>query len=61
MRQHPKPEYQGLRQIPGNQQNYPLIDSFLSRSFGVGVARRGAAAAIEVTPSATYTAPTFEV
>ena len=61
VRQHPKPEYQGLRQIAGNQSDYPLIDSFLSRSFGVGVARRGAAAAIQVTPSTTYTAPTFAV
>lgn len=59
MRQHPVPNYQGLRQIAGNQTDYPLIDSFLSRSFGVGVARRGAAAVIQVSSSSTYTAPTF--
>lgn len=61
MRQHPNPNYQGLRQIAGNQTDYPLVDSFLSRSFGVGVARRGAAAVIEVTASTTYTAPTFAI
>lgn len=60
-REHPKPEYQGLRNIAGNQNGYPLIDSFLSRSFGVACARRGAAACIQVTTSPTYTAPTFSV
>lgn len=60
-RVHPKPEYQGLRNIPGNQTGYPLVDSFLSRSFGVGVARRGGAAVIQVSTAPTYTAPTFAV
>ncbi|MDP0398754.1 hypothetical protein [Tsukamurella strandjordii] len=60
-REHPAVNYQGLRTIAGNQNSYPLIDSFLSRSFGVGVARRGAAACIQVTTSPTYTAPIFSV
>ncbi|MDP0398919.1 hypothetical protein [Tsukamurella strandjordii] len=60
-REHPAVNYQGLRTIAGNQNGYPLIDSFLSRSFGVGVARRGAAACIQVTTSPTYTAPIFSV
>ncbi|WP_454297010.1 hypothetical protein [Rhodococcus ruber] len=38
--QHKVPAYQGLRIIPGNQSRYPLIDSYASRSFAVGVPLR---------------------
>lgn len=58
-REHANPTYQGLRILPGNQQRYPLVDSFYSRGFGVGVRHRGAAAVMQVTTNATYTTPTF--
>lgn len=60
IRQHPNTAYQGLRAIPGADQ-YPLQNSFLQRSFGVGTRRRGAAAAIQVTTGSTYVAPSFPV
>ncbi|SON62257.1 hypothetical protein MSIMFI_03778 [Mycobacterium simulans] len=55
-RQHPNPSYQGLRHIPGAGV-YPLVSSYHQRSFGVGVRQRGAAVAIQVTNSSSYTAP----
>ena len=58
LREHPNPAYRGLRLIPGNQQRYPLVESFYAQSFGVGVRRRGAAAVMQLTPDETYTAPT---
>lgn len=47
-REHKQPQYQGLRQIPGNQTGWPLLDSYFQRSFGVGVRHRGAAVAIQI-------------
>lgn len=58
-RVHANPEYQGLRVIPGSDQRYPLISSYYVLGFGVGVRHRGGAAVIQVTTSATYTAPVF--
>jgi hypothetical protein len=58
-RQHVNPAYQGLHHIPGPGP-YPLQDSFYARGFGVGVRHRGAAVAMQVTTSTTYTAPTIE-
>ena len=60
IRQHPNTGYQGLRVIPGGER-YPLLNSYLQRSFGTGTRRRGAAAAIQVTPGSTYVAPTFPI
>ncbi|MBM7369070.1 hypothetical protein [Gordonia hydrophobica] len=60
IRQHPNAAYQGFREIPGAEQ-YPLINSYCQRSFGVGARHRGAAAVLQVTEDATYTAPTFAV
>jgi hypothetical protein len=58
-REHPSPDWQGFRVIPGNQGRYPLVESFYQRSFGVGVRYRGAAVALQVTASSTYTTPTI--
>ncbi|MCW2798504.1 hypothetical protein, partial [Nocardioides sp.] len=55
-REHKRPELKGLKQIPGGS-NYPLIDSYMVRGAGAAVAKRGAAAVLQVTASATYTAP----
>lgn len=43
VRQHENTAYQGLRQLPGPVNGYPLTESFYTRSFGVGVRHRGAA------------------
>lgn len=59
-RQHVNPAYQGLRLIPGNQQRYPLQDSFFARGFGCGVRYRSAACVVQVTAGSTYTAPTWD-
>ena len=55
-REHTNPAYRGLRAIPGVGP-YPLTESFLARSFCVGVRHRGAAVAIQITGSSTYTPP----
>ena len=60
-RESVQPELQGLVQIPGGSQNYPLIDSYYTRGFGVGVRQRGAGAVMQVTANATYTAPALYV
>ncbi|MCW2767952.1 MAG: hypothetical protein JWO11_3911 [Nocardioides sp.] len=57
-REHKRRELKGLKQIPGGG-TYPLIDSYMVRGAGCGVAKRGAAAVMQVTASATYTAPTI--
>ncbi|WP_264028593.1 hypothetical protein, partial [Mycolicibacterium brisbanense] len=59
VRQHPNRLYQGLRQLPGNVNGYPLQDSFYSRSFGVGTRHRGAAVCTQLTASTGYTAPSI--
>jgi hypothetical protein len=56
-RQHPTSTLQGLRLVKGRQPDYPLIDSFYVRGFGVGVRHRGAGAVMQVTTSPTYTVP----
>jgi hypothetical protein len=56
-REEVQPDLQGLIQMPGNSRNYPLIDSYYIRGFGVGVRRRGAGCVMQITASASYTAP----
>ncbi|MCC9186935.1 hypothetical protein [Mycolicibacterium mageritense] len=58
MRHHVNTAYRGLRQIPGKGQ-YPLIDMFFQRSFGVGVRHRGAAVVTQIKAAGTYDAPTI--
>jgi hypothetical protein len=58
MRQHENPELQGMRLVKGPQPDYPLIDSYYIRGFGLGVRHRGAAAVLQVVVGTTYTAPT---
>lgn len=57
IREHSNASLQGLVQKPGNNANYPLIDSFFIRGMGAAVAQRGAAAIMQVVASATYTVP----
>jgi len=56
-REHSRPELRGLRQIPGPNGDFPLQESYAQRGFGVGVARRGAGAVMQITTNATYTVP----
>jgi hypothetical protein len=56
-REHASTDLRGLRTIKGPVPSYPLVDSFWVRGFGTGVRHRGAAAVLQVTASATYTAP----
>lgn len=49
----------GLQLHPGPSGDYPLIESFFDRWFGVKVARRGAGAAVQITAAGSYTNPTF--
>ena len=57
MREHVRPEYQGLRLLPGNQQRYPLVDSYYSRGFGTGIRQRAGAVVMQITANASYTIP----
>lgn len=55
LREHAK--LTGLQVIPGNRADYPLIDSYYVHGIGAGVRQRGAAAVMQVSANATYTAP----
>ena len=57
MREHANAAYRGLRLFPGNQQRYPLIESFYSRGFGTGIRQRGGAAVMQIKASGTYDIP----
>jgi hypothetical protein len=57
LREHANPAYRGLRLLPGNQQRYPLIDSYYARAFGTGIRQRGGAAIMMIGAGA-YAVPT---
>lgn len=48
LRQHFNTNMQGLRILPGNQQRFPLVDSFYLHAFGTGVRQRGGAAIMQL-------------
>lgn len=58
LREHANPAYRGLRLLPGNQQGYPLVDSYYSRGFGTGIRQRGGACLTQVKASGSYDIPT---
>jgi hypothetical protein len=58
LREHANPAYRGLRLLPGNQQRYPLIDSYYARAFGTGIRQRGGAAIMMISNAGSYTPPT---
>lgn len=60
-REHVNPSYRSLRQIPGNWRDYPIIESFYQRSFGVGTRHRGAAVVTQIKVSGTYDIPTIPI
>ena len=59
LREHPIATLTGLRLIRGNQPSYPILDSYYVHGIGAGTRHRGAAAILQITNSATHTAPTF--
>jgi hypothetical protein len=56
-REHTNPDYRGLKIIPGQRSQYPLIDSFYRRGFGTGVRHRGSIALMQVKASGNYAIP----
>lgn len=58
IREHRNQALRGLRLLPGNQTNYPLIDAYYSRGFGTGIRQRGGAVVQQITAGA-YAIPTM--
>lgn len=59
IREDEDPSLQGLILKPGNNNNYPLIDSYFIRGIGAGVRQRGAASIMKLDASGgAYTVPT---
>lgn len=56
IREHQNAAYRGLRLLPGNQQRYPLVDSYYARAFGTGIRQRAGAVVTQITAGA-YTRP----
>lgn len=58
IREHENASLRGVVLRPGNQNNYPLIDSFFIRGMGTGVRLRGAASIMKLDASGgAYTVP----
>lgn len=57
IREHLNPAYRGLKVIPGQRTQYPLVDSFYRRGFGTGIRQRGGAAIMQVKVGTTYDTP----
>jgi len=57
IREHSNPAYRGLKVIPGQRSDYPLLDSFYRKGLGTGMRHRGAVAVMQVSAGATYTVP----
>lgn len=58
IREHQNTGLRGLRLVKGRDNDYPLIDSFYQRGFGVGVRHRGATVVTQITAAGAYTRPT---
>lgn len=57
IREHTNPAYRGLKIIPGQRSDYPLVDSFYRRGIGTGIRHRGAGAIMQVKASGSYQVP----
>lgn len=60
-REHANNALRGLRLISGDQNGYPLLNSFYNRGFGTGVRQRGAGIVMQVSAAGSYTIPTTYV
>jgi hypothetical protein len=60
LREHKNPVYRGLRVLPGNDQRYPLIESYYTRAFGTGIRQRAGAVVTQIKVGAanSYVIPT---
>lgn len=59
-RQHPNAASQGLRLLSDDgKAQYPLLNTFYERGFGVAVRNRSAAAVMQIKASGTYDNPTW--
>lgn len=56
IREHENPQARGLILKPGNNANYPLVESYYIRGLGAGVFQRGAAAIMKIT-AGSYSVP----
>jgi hypothetical protein len=56
-REHSNEAYRGLKVIPGQRSDYPLLDSFYRRGLGTGIRHRGAVAIMQVKANGTYSIP----
>lgn len=61
LREHTNAAYRGLKLIPGQRSDYPLIDSFYRRGFGTGIRQRGGGVVMQITANASYTIPALYV
>lgn len=61
VRSHTNPTYQGLRVIPGPVPNFPIQESYLARTIGVGTRHRGAAVVMQIKESGDYEAPDIAI
>lgn len=59
IREHANAGMRGLVLIPGNRQQYPLIDSYFIRGLGTAVGPRGAAAIMKLDQTAYSVPPAF--
>lgn len=57
LREHSNPSYRGLKVIPGQVSDYPLIGSFYRRGLGTGIRHRGGIAIMQVKASGNYAVP----
>ena len=57
LREHSNPAYRGLKVIPGQRSDYPLIDSFYRRGLGTGIRHRGGLAVMQIKAAGTYQVP----
>lgn len=57
LREHSNSALRGLRLVKGREPDYPLIDSYYARGFGIGVRQRGAAL-LQMVGAGAYAIPT---
>lgn len=57
IREHSNPAYRGLKVIPGQRSQYPLLDSFYRRGIGTGIRGRGAIAVMQIKATGLYVIP----
>ena len=57
IREHTNPAYRGLKLIPGQRSDYPLLDSYYRRGMGTGIRHRGALAIMQIKASGNYQIP----